>query len=230
MAKGILDILRDVRNERTPQWSHSNYIIAVAWMSSCVNSIYIVSNYESMVSLWDYFNPKNYGLPFEWVGYYPTPPTLTTYMYMKRPEFGMRFSSMMFGNSLYCQGVEDNIYEWSMEEIPELFNIIFKYQWENPEVGIQMPMECLHSYPPTLKKKETYENQQFDFQVDKKALKNKTYPKITLDTFGLDFDEARTGVFTDITHQDSPSDTIDDSRVVSIGLGKDTQFLKEINE
>ncbi|NVM01730.1 MAG: hypothetical protein HWN67_05320 [Candidatus Helarchaeota archaeon] len=227
MAHAILDVLRDVRNERTPQWSDSFYVIAVAWMSSCVNSIYIVSNYEAMVSLWDYFNPKEYGLPFEWVGYYPTPPTLTTFMYMKRPEFGLRFASMMFGNYLYCQGVEDNIYDWSMEEIPELFNIIFQYQWENPEVGIQMPMECIHYYPPILKKKETYERELFDFRINKKVVKKK-HPVITLESFNMDFDEARTGVFTDISHQTEPNETIDESRVVSIGLGKDTRFLREL--
>ena len=64
--------------------------------------------------------------------------------------------------------------------------------------------------------------------VKKKKAVKKKYPVITLESFNMDFDEARTGVFTDISHQTEPNEPIDESRVVSVGLGKDTRFLREL--
>ncbi|MHA1785387.1 MAG: hypothetical protein ACTSVE_09320 [Candidatus Helarchaeota archaeon] len=231
VAKAIIDILRDIRNERTPQWSSSSYSVAIAWMGAAVNSIYIVSNFEAIISLFDYFNAKRtYGLPMDWIGFFPTPPTLNTFMFLDRPSFGARFGGLTSGSKLYLMGIEDYWYDWSMKELGEMMHVVFERQWgynsslDEKHHGILLPQAEFHYYPPILKKKKTYEQELFDFRFEP-AIYEK-YPKITLDTFKLDFETARKGIYTDISNITTDKDEINESNIVSIGLAKNTKIIK----
>lgn len=231
VAKGLIDILMDVRNERTPQWANSDYFVAIAWMGAAVNSINIISNHEAIVCLWDYFNAKRkYGLPMEWIGYFPTPTMLNTFLFLNRPDFMLRFAGLASGNNLYCMGLEEYIYDWFMKELPEMFKIIYERGWghDNPpdsrNYGILLPDAEGHCYPPNLKKKDAYDKEIFDFEFRPPHYAN--YPKITIDTFKIDFETARHGVYTDISNHTTDKDEINESNVVSLGLAKDTKIIR----
>jgi hypothetical protein len=231
VAKALIDVLMDIRNERTPQWASADYFVAIAWMGAAVNSIYVISNFEAVVSLWDYFNAKRkYGLPMEWVGYFPTPGTLNTFLFMDRPDFGARFSSLAAGNNLYLMGMEEYIYNWSMQELPEMMHIIHQRGWghnsdpSESDYGILLPQAEGHFCPPNLKKESVYEEEAFEFQFDKK--KYETWPKMTMETFGLDYETARKGVYTNITPLTTDKDEISEKNIISLGLAKETKFLR----
>ena len=48
--------------------------------------------------------------------------------------------------------------------------------------------------------------------------------RIKIDDLGLTFDEARTGVYLDVTGETSPDEKLDKSRVFSVGIGRNTKF------
>ncbi len=227
VAKSIIDILKDIGNERTPKWSISPYSVAIAWMGAAVNSIYMLSSVESIISLQDYFNAKRvYKLPMEWVGSFPTPPTLNSFTFMDRPVFGARFGGLTSGNNLYLAGMEDHIYDWSMNELSEMMKITYHRAWgynstpEDEHHGTLLPDAESHYHPPIFKKK-IYEQELFDFIYDQASFS--TYPKLTMETFNLDFDTARKGVYTDITNLTTDKDEINESNIISLGLAKDTK-------
>ncbi|NHI92882.1 MAG: hypothetical protein EAX96_10305 [Candidatus Lokiarchaeota archaeon] len=232
ISKAIIDILKDIRNERTPEWSTSDYIIAIAWMGAAVNSIYIVSNFEAIVSLQDYFNAKRvYKLPMEWVGFFPQPPILNSFMFMDRPSFGNRFGGLTSGNNLYMAGMEEYWYDWSMKELPEMMKLTFYRAWgaeckpEDKYSGTLYPAAEGHYEPPIFKKKEIYENEEFDFTFLKKEYAK--YPKLSLETFNLDFETARKGVYTDINNLTTDKEEISEKNIISLGLAKDTKNVKK---
>ncbi|NHI94473.1 MAG: hypothetical protein EAX96_18425 [Candidatus Lokiarchaeota archaeon] len=231
IGDALMSVLRDIRNERAPEWAGSDYVLAIAWMGAAVNSIYINSSYESMVTIFDYLNAKNrYGLPTKWVSFHPTPPTINTLAYMDRETFGLRFCGLTTANQLYFMGIEDKIYDWAMNEVPEIMNIVFHRGWgynsdpEDDHYGTLLPAAEFQYAPPMLKKKEVYANGNLDFAfTDKKYEK---WPKLTLETFNLDWDTARKGVYTDVSNLTTDKDKIDESNIVSLGLAKDTKIIK----
>ena len=232
VAKAIIDVLKDVRNERTPQWSSSDYILAIAWMGAAVNSIYIISSFEAILSLYDYFNAKrNYKLPMEWVGFFPSPAILNSFLFVDRPQFGARFGGLTSGNNMYCMGMEEYWYDWSMRELAEMMHIVFERQWghnnspDSPHYGMYYPIADFHYYPPNFKNKKVYEEELFDFTFDDKTYEK--YPKMTKETFNLDFDVARKGIYTNITNLTTDKDKIDESNIISLGLAKDTKLVKK---
>ncbi len=231
IAKSIIDVLKDIRNERTPEWSTSEYIVAITWMGAAVNSIYIVSNYESIVSLQDYFNAKRvYGLPMEWVGFFPQPPILNSFMFMDRPTFASRFGGLTSGNNLYFAGMEEYWYDWSMKELAEMMKITLYRSWgegstpEDKHYGTLLPAAEGHYEPPKFKKKDIYTTEKFDFIYSKKEYEN--WPVLTKETFNLDFETARKGVYTDINNLTTDKEELNESNIISLGLAKDTKILK----
>jgi hypothetical protein len=55
--------LKDIRNERAPQWSLASYQTCVLWTSGMLNAIGEPSNYEALAFIHDGINAKNFGLP-----------------------------------------------------------------------------------------------------------------------------------------------------------------------
>ncbi|MFX1299203.1 MAG: hypothetical protein ACFFD2_30620, partial [Promethearchaeota archaeon] len=48
----ILDILQDIRNERSPQWADSAYSICMVWITSAVNIFSDPSNWNGLAEIW----------------------------------------------------------------------------------------------------------------------------------------------------------------------------------
>ncbi|MHA1798565.1 MAG: hypothetical protein ACTSVY_08975 [Candidatus Helarchaeota archaeon] len=58
------NVLRDIRNERTPEWSNSDYFVGTVIAAWSINLMYKPSNYESLRETYNGWASKEiYGLP-----------------------------------------------------------------------------------------------------------------------------------------------------------------------
>ncbi|NVM52144.1 MAG: hypothetical protein HWN66_00485 [Candidatus Helarchaeota archaeon] len=214
----LMDILRDVRNERAPQWANSTYIIGMVWGGAMANMLIERSSWEAFAGIWDGISAKKaYGMPDYWFSFVPWPPMIQTMALMGRKPFAMRLAGLATGQNLYIQGLEEVGINWLKTNFPEMWEFSFVKQLN--EVGIPQPIQTLDCQLPNTKDKKTYKESNFDW----------IYPNpdefIQLDDLGVTFEDALKGVFTDITHESEGPYTVDN--VVSIGLGRNTKILKE---
>jgi len=214
----LQDVLRDVRNERAPQWSNSTYIIGMVWGGAMANMLLERSSWEAMAGIWDGISAKKaYGMPDYWFAFVPWPPMINTMAMMGRKAFALRMAGLATGHQLYLQGLEKVGIDWLKNNFPETWSVAIERQLK--EIGIPPPSQTIECQLPNTKDKKTYKESNFDWQ----------YPNpdefIQLDDLGITFDEAMEGVFTDITHESEGPFTKDN--VISIGLGKDAKVLKE---
>lgn len=213
----LQDILRDVRNERAPQWGTSTYIIGMVWGGSMANMLIERSSWEAFAGIWDGMSAKKaYGLPDYWFCFVPWPPLINTMAMMGRKPFALRLAGLATGHQLYVQGLEKVGVDWLTQNFPEVWSLVFEKQLK--EIGIPPPSQTIECKLPNTKSKKTYKESNFDW----------IYPNpdefIQLDDLGITFEEALEGVFTDITHESEGPFTKEN--VLSIGLGKNTKILK----
>ena len=118
-----------------------------------------------------------------------------------------------------------------MKELAEMMKLTFYRSWgegstpEDKNYGTLLPAAEGHYGPPSFKKKEIYETEEFEFTFSKKEYAK--YPKIDLETFNLDFEVARKGVYTNINNLTSDKDELSEKNIISLGLAKDTKVLKK---
>ena len=105
-AKYILDILGDIRNEKHPERSGSNFFICVALLSGAINQISIKSNYDILATIWDGVNSKKLGFPEQYFFYYPWPPILNTLFAAPRDIWIQRLTSLTLKNRFYINHQE----------------------------------------------------------------------------------------------------------------------------
>ena len=68
----IIDVLKDIRNERAPQWKNSTYHVVMVWMSAACNLGIEISNYESIANIYDGISaPRIWGLHDVYFEYVP---------------------------------------------------------------------------------------------------------------------------------------------------------------
>ncbi|MHA1297873.1 MAG: hypothetical protein ACTSO9_00345, partial [Candidatus Helarchaeota archaeon] len=93
-SKLLMDTLKDIRNERTPEFQNSLYTVCMCWSSAMFNSFAEVSNYEMLNQIFNGLACKHvFGLPDQYFMYYPVPPLFSSLMYTSRD----RFTSMVAG-------------------------------------------------------------------------------------------------------------------------------------
>jgi len=216
-----IDLLRDIRNERTPQWSLSNYMSSIVWCSAVINQIEYCSNYGSLGGLWDGIQAQpNFKLPDYLFCYCPWPPMIKTLTLMGRSKFVLRLTGLSTEHQLYTQGENVKNLQWLEENVPELFDLMTRQVWE--ETGIPRPTETLtEQYPYLTEKGDIPKKFTLNFREQK---------RITCDDLGLTWKEAATGVYLDITHETPENDPIDMSHILSIGIGTETEFRKRSGE
>ncbi|MHA1267769.1 MAG: hypothetical protein ACTSRS_21215 [Candidatus Helarchaeota archaeon] len=144
----MIDILKDVRNERTPFWSSSPYHCAVVYLSGAINAMLELSNFETYTFLWDGLSTRRiYHLPEIWFDFIPNPPFLSTLLYTGRRGFARRWGSWT-GNKLYIAHIEEIIRNWLKTEVPEIYELGLLEQWQ---YGIPYPKQSLISSQILLK-------------------------------------------------------------------------------
>ncbi|MFX1450794.1 MAG: hypothetical protein ACFFCM_08130 [Promethearchaeota archaeon] len=212
----LIDILKDVRNERSPQWSDSSYIICMVWISGIINLMGEASNYEQFAWIHDGINAKNLGLPDIFFGYLPWPPMLNAYSLAGRNKWTLGLTGITTEHKVYLMALEEDGVKWVIENFPEL--------WENAvaiprQEGIPYPWQTLERELPNYKKKSTFEREQFDYK----------FPPgdwITPESLGLTVEETCAGIYLDIDHQTSKNEKATSSHIISKGIGINTEFFK----
>ena len=120
-------------------------------------------------------------------------------------------ASITTNMSFYIQPFERFNFEIIKNKTPELFKV-YKDKIENE--GVPFPIQTINSKYPNLKSKDP--NIRFD----------KEYPKgefLKPNDLGMNLDEFLEGVYLDVNHETKPG-KIDESKIISTGIGRDTKF------
>jgi hypothetical protein len=218
----LTEILRDVRNERTPQFADSTFALALAYGSGAWNLGFEISSYEAMGGVYDGIASKMlHGMPDYWYAYIPWPPIVQSMIYSGRNKFINMSVGLFTQHKLYLQYIDDNWLKMSKEEFPETHEIGLIEQWT--KLGIPLPYQTLESQLPNYKKQNTYNDQNFDWNYPKGS-------RITLDSLGISMDEAFNGYYIDIDHDFKPKEgeKVDlTDKIISIGSGRNAQIVKK---
>ncbi len=213
------ELLKDVRNERTPQWAQSPYNVAIVYISSIMSFLIEPSVWETGGMLWDGINAHRiYGMPDSWFTYVPLPSFISMLMYMSRADFIMRLVGLGTHHKVVIQTFEEEIQKYLKDLEPELYEEYFIGIYSE---GAYWPKQSLGCKPPNLKKKKTYQSEE--------ALANWYYPegdRITPEALGLSVEEYTKGLYLDITHEMEPGSVDPKDCIISKGWGTKTKVLK----
>ncbi len=215
------DVLKDIRNERTPEWGASPMICLINWVMSSWNFIWEISSWEVYASLFDGLAAKSvHGMPDNAYEYIPSLPLLNSMIYMGRKNFTLRFAGLMTGHLLCWHGMEPEIYQIITEDWPEYTQILIERN--RKEIGCPYPIQTVDCKLPNYKNSKVFEsNETLDWK----------YPKgewIKLEHLGMSYEEQFNFVFMDITHDIEPGQTPEfvQERIISTGIGKDAILRK----
>lgn len=212
----IADVLKDVRNERTPQWAGAFYADCQVWSSASLNVVVEPSSWEAFQNIYIGIAAKQkYGLPDPWMWYTPWPPMIATIIAMGMNGWNMKINGLFCGHHLYLIGMEEFFQEKLKTEFPEFYEKGFVSH--TTEVGIPRPLQTLMAKSPNIKKKETYEKELFDWD----------YPPgwIRLEDLNLTHQEMLQGALLDVTHETPLNEPVTESNIISKGIGLNTKFL-----
>jgi len=211
-ANMLLDVLKDIRNERTPQWANSTYHVGTVISSWAINLMCIPSNYESTAETYDgWASKEKYGLPDYTFALHPFPSAFNLFFYKSRKDFIKTLASLTTNMYYYIQPFEPHNLDLIRTNVPALFEI---YQNQIENEGVPFPIQTINSEYPNIKSKDP--NVKFD----------KKYPKgdfIKPEDLDLDFEEFLQGLYLDVTHE-TPAKKIDESKIISTGIGRNTEF------
>jgi len=216
-SEKLIEVFRDIRNERTPQWATSIYYSASVWVSFALNVIFEPSNFESIASTFDGWAAKqHHKLPDYLFCLNPFPSMLNLFFLQGRKEFTNKLSWLTTEGHLYLQPFEESTLEVIMDLHTEIFEL---YKKGIIEEGIPFPIQTLESTFPNAKNKK---------DPDSRFLLS--YPEgkfIQIDDLELSFDDVLKGAYLDITQETALTEKIDRTRVLSTGIGRDTSFRED---
>ncbi|NVM53904.1 MAG: hypothetical protein HWN66_09395 [Candidatus Helarchaeota archaeon] len=207
----IIDVLRDVRNERSPHWADSAYSICMVYVSGGINMSCDLSNWANLGGVWDGLSSKKiYGAPDYWFCYVPWPPLLGMLMRMGRSSWTVRMTGLLTNHQLFINAFEPKHKALFKYGTPELWQYLVN---DIKQRGVATPKMTLDCTPPALKDKKKFINEEFDW----------IYPsgsRIMPFEWGLTEDEVFGGIITDITHETPPAEFYGGEHVLSKGIGK----------
>lgn len=218
IAKLAEDILLDVRNERNPQWSQSDYSIGLIWGSGTVELMCKSSNFETLSCMYDSLNGKRiYNIPMgALMGFWPLPAMIKPMVYMDRTSFVKKLSGMSSREKLVLQPIEEEVRQNLLNEKLPIMHEFMTHKWEN--LGTPTPIQSIDCVPPNIKDKKCFMDE------DKLLFKRPMGEKITLDKLNLTLDEVLNGVYLDID-SNTPDKEINADKIISKGWGRGTKFL-----
>lgn len=217
LGQRSIEILKDVRNERTPQWATSPYNVATVYTSGIFSFVSEPSMWEVYGALWDGLNAKRiYGMSDYWFGYCPFPPMIGMLMLMSRQDFMVRLLGLSSQHNLVIQKVEEEIDQYLSSLEPELYEAHFRALSRE---GAYWPHQSLGCIPPDFKSNKTYLNEE--------SLRNWKYPpgdRIKPEHLGMDLDEYRRGIYLDIDHHVEPWSVEPREKILAQGWGSNMDF------
>ncbi len=214
----IRDVLLDVRNERTPQWSDSTYQIGVGY-GTMVHIAYEMSNYEGFGRIYDMLAAKRvYGMPDVGFTYIPMPQLIQMISLMKRPFFILRSMGLNTQHKFFTASLEEFVQDFFKKEFPEDWNMVFVDNWTKK--GIPWPIQTLGCELPNYKDDKLYKSN-FDFEWKFPPGKN-----ISLADLEMTLEEAFHGIFYEIDHTTEVGSLNVKDSIISTGVGRNTEFRK----
>jgi hypothetical protein len=219
VAPRLMEVLKDIRNERTPQWGNSNYTIAFAYSSAMLNVFIDLSAYENMSTIWQGLNSKRIYKMFDnWFFFYPWPPLISSMGYMKREEFISKIQGLMMDHYMATTRIEPEALKFVQDEFPEAYDLVLKGQYEQ---GIPNPKMTLQCDVP-MKRENLLDGD------DNLARKYPPGSLIKLGDLGIEEKDAFNGFMLDINHETPIDTTFEPKHLISTGMGRDTKFFKKI--
>lgn len=213
----LIDILKDVRNERAPQFATSAYIIGMVYGTGMANVMAERSNWEAIANIWDGVRaPDIYGLPDYWFCFVPWPTLLKTLTFMSRRDFTLRLAGLSTGSQFAIESIEEIGEMWLKENFPEIWEISFVDQIKQ---GIPLPRHTINCKLPDTRKKETYRDSLFDWQYPDQNFFNLE----EMEQMGISLDDVVRGIFLDIDHEFEGRP--DPSKLISVGTGLKTKII-----
>lgn len=214
----VIDVLKDIRNERTPQWSASMYHVCLCWMSAACNLGVEISNHESFTGVFDAITAKtNWRLFDNYVALVPWPPLIPTFLLLGRKGFLSRLAGLMCEDYLYLQGLGDYWIQWMTETIPEIYEITLRQRLE--ENGVPFPIQTADCKLPNLSDKTIYEKSEFFWNYPPGNL-------IRSEDLGLSVEETLQGVYLNVNMETDPADQLTQDHILSQGIGRATKIFK----
>jgi len=209
----LIDVFKDIRNERMPQYASAAYFVCLAWSTGLTNFFVELSPYEDMTCLWRGMNAKRiYGLNDLWFNYYPWPPLIQTLSLSDCSGFAAKLAGLFTNNRLYLKPLEKFALDWLLNYFPEAYEVTFGQQIEE---GVPYPCDTLKLEVPKKFKNNIDEN--YWIYSDK---------RIKFSDLKVPKEEALNGYYLDVDHETSLEETIDASKIRSIGIGRNTIFKK----
>jgi len=216
-AKLLLDILSDIRNERTPQFSNSLLWVSMCWSSAMFNMFSELTNYETLSSIYHGLASKIlHKLADFYFIYYPIPPLFGSLAYTDLEKFELMLAGLTSNHYLVLNTIEDGAIKWVREELPELYKLVYLDQWDE---GLPTPQLSLKTEIP--RKKDKF--------VDATGNLVRKMPKgtrLTLENLGISEEEAYKGYLTDIDHETPIDFKPSHENLISQGRGIYTKFYK----
>ena len=226
----VIDVLRDVRNERTPKYADSPYAVAMVWASGIAGFFVEPSMYELIGMIWDGVNAKrHYGLPDYWFSFVPWPSMLQMLTYMNRSDFIQRMSALVSGGRLCINYVEESNKEMALELISDMasefdfWNDAFEATWYE---GWPWPIQSVNCKPPNLRKKKVYEKEEFNWYYP--GMENEATRFMNPEDFDMSVEEMMRGILLDITHKTKPWSVNPKDEIISIGWRRDIKVFKDM--
>ena len=215
-AKLLIDILKDIRNERTPQFSDSLLWVSAAWSSAMFNMFAELTNYEMLSSIFNGLASKAlFKLPDYYFIYYPLPPLFGSLAYSTREKFSLIIAGLTSSHFLVLNTIEDDAISWVKDELPELFQLVFMAQWDQ---GLPIPQISFKTEIPT--KKEKFVDEQGNL-----VRKEPEGTRLTLENLEIPEEEAFKGYLTDINHETPLNFKPSRDNLISQGRGIHTKFI-----
>jgi len=216
-AEMMMGTLKDIRNERTPEFNNSLYTVACVYATSMFNMFAEMSNYEVILSIYQGLAAKSFGLPDNAFLYYPDPPLIGSLVLGGQKKFVPVIAGLMTNNQLVFNQLEADAINFAKTEFPDIFQRIFISQLK--ETGVPLPMSTINVDFP---KNST------DF-IDSNDQINRKYPKsrrILMEDIELTEDKLYDGYVFNI-NESTPLDTkVTKDDIISTSLGYKTKFLK----
>ncbi|MHA1384044.1 MAG: hypothetical protein ACTSR3_09870 [Candidatus Helarchaeota archaeon] len=213
------EIMMDIRNERTPQWSGSSYSVCFVFILVGVATPF--SNWDALGQTWDGCNAKNiYELPHPLFGYEPWPPMLNTFFALSRRDWLTSLTRMLSGNLLYIQPISKGILEHAKKHHPDEYRrMLLTMSYSLKKEGVPLPAQTMAAIPPKYNP-ATGEWESIEFKYP-------PGPRIFYEDLDVTFEEAISGMLFNITHKTKLKEgKITRDHIISIGHGFDTKYLK----
>lgn len=211
----LIDVLKDIRNERNPEYTQSSLQVIVAYASNVANLVLELSSYEGFNALWEGLQLKSKypQLKDNYAAYNPTPTFLRTLLY-RRNEFTLQTNKLVLDSKLALHTIENKWQNFINDELPELWEIGLIRQLEE---GIPTPQLSLQSKTPDIGNPEIIKAEKFDF----------IYPegeRITPEGLELTIEEIFSGVYLNVTPETPIDEKITKGHIISTGIGKETKI------